>query len=181
MKNLGGYGASNRARRRLLTKLATGGGLLAIATSVGFGASAQEAAGSDLTIREARNERLIREAFDRQVGGPDSFYALLADEVQWTIAGPEPSTYTSRQQFLAEGSGPVTARLSTPVRPSIRELYAEGDTVVAWWDGSATAIDGQPYRNSYAWIMTLREDRVVRVVAFLDTAALNELLERVQL
>ena len=51
--------------------------------------------------------------------------------------------------------------------------------VVAWWDGVATARDGQPYTNSYAWIMTLRDDRVVRVVAFVDFTPINDLIERV--
>ena len=169
-----------QTRRDFMTKLlATSSGLVAASLFADVQAQAVE---QNLDAQEARNVRLVREAFARQVGDGDRFYTILADDVNWTVAlADNPSTYTSRQQFLEEGSGPITDRLSTPIRPTIRELYTAGDTVIAWWDGVATARDGQPYRNSYAWIMTLREDRVVRVVAFLDTAALNELLERVQL
>lgn len=130
--------------------------------------------------QEARNVRLVREAFARQIGDGDRFYTILADDVNWTVAlADNPSTYTSRQQFLEEGSGPITDRLSTPIRPTIRELYVAGDTVIAWWDGVATARDRQPYKNSYCWIMTLRGEQIVRVVAFLDITPINDLYERV--
>ena len=47
-------------------------------------------------------------------------------------------------------------------------MYADGDVVVALWDGTATTKDGQPYRNTYCWIMTLKNGRITHVVAFLD-------------
>lgn len=128
--------------------------------------------------REQHNEDLIRTAFDRQARGY-SFFDILAEKVEWTVAASNPTTYTGRLRFIEEGVAPVTDRLSTPIRPAVRGLWARGDKVVAWWEGTATARDGRPYENSYLWILTLRDDRVVRAVAFLDTAALKELFERV--
>lgn len=84
-----------------------------------------QAVEQNLDAQEARNVRLIREAFARQIGDGDRFYAILADDVIWTVAlADNPSTYTSRQQFLEEGSGPITDRLSTPIRATVRGLYA---------------------------------------------------------
>ena len=52
---------------------------------------------------------------------------------------------------------PFGARFPTadPFRPAtIRSVHADGDTVIVVWDGRGIANDGQPYENSYAWIMT---------------------------
>ncbi|CAN5121620.1 nuclear transport factor 2 family protein [soil metagenome] len=130
--------------------------------------------------QQQRNADVVREAFALGVGGADSFYSILAEDVQWTVArAVEPRTYTSRAQFLQEGAGPITTRLNGPIQAHVRELITEDDVVVAIWDGTATALDGRPYVNSYAWVMTMRNEQVVRVTAYLDLVALNELLERV--
>lgn len=52
--------------------------------------------------------------------------------------------------------------------PRVRGIYADGDMVIALWDGTATAKDGKPYNNTYSWYMTMKNGRIVRVVAFFD-------------
>lgn len=133
------------------------------------------------TDQERANERLIRDAFARGVAGPELFYSVLSDDVQWTIATAEPRTYTSKAQFLAEGAAPITDRLEGAIQADVRELITEGDTVFAYWTGTATALDGRPYVNAYSWFMRVRDERVVHVVASLDFVAINELIERVSL
>lgn len=141
-------------------------------------ANAEDSASTD---QQQRNAEVVRDAFALGVGGEDSFYSILADDVQWTVArAVDPTTYTSRSQFLQEGAGPILTRLNGPIHAEVRELITEDDVVVAIWDGTATARDGRPYANSYAWVMTMRDERVVRVTAYLDLVALNELLETVQ-
>ncbi|ANW63619.1 nuclear transport factor 2 family protein [Mycolicibacterium murale] len=135
-------------------------------------AGAEEAAPDNITI--------VAEAFNRGVGAPDTFYGILADDVHWTVARAEaPSTYTSRQEFLANGSGPITSRLNGQITAEVHELIAQGDQVVARWRGTATARDGLPYVNEYNWVMTMAGGQVTRVVAYLDLVALDELLTRV--
>ncbi|WP_231646437.1 nuclear transport factor 2 family protein [Mycolicibacterium mengxianglii] len=145
------------------------------------GSNATSAA-EDPPTPQQRNAEIIRNAFALGVGGDENtFYSILAEDVQWTVArAVEPRTYTSRAQFLREGAGPIQSRLTGPIQANVRQLIAEGDVVVAIWDGTATARDGRPYVNSYAWVMTLRDERVVRATAFLDMVVLNELLERVE-
>lgn len=145
-----------------------------------LGSNATSAA-EDLTTQEQGNAEAVRQAFALGVGGDEhTFYSILAEDVQWTVArAVEPRTYTSRSPFLQEGAGPIQTRLTGPIQANVRQLIAEGDVVVAIWDGTATARDGRPYVNSYAWVMTMRDQRVVRVTAFLDLVILNELLQRV--
>jgi len=50
--------------------------------------------------------------------------------------------YKSRQEFLDAVTQPFNARLSKPLVPTMRRLYCDGDTVIALFDGEATALDG---------------------------------------
>jgi ketosteroid isomerase-like protein len=131
---------------------------------------------------EQRNAQLVRDAFARGVGGPDTFYAILADDVTWTVARATASTtYTSKQQFLDGGAAPVVKRLTGPIQADVHELITAEDRVIARWRGTATALDGRPYVNEYAWVMTMAGDRVTRMTAYLDLVALDDLIARVPL
>lgn len=152
-------------------------GVLAATAMLGCSSNA-DVSGRD--GQQQRNADLVRDAFARGVGDEDSFYAILADDVEWTVArATEPATYTSRAEFLRAGAGPIVSRLTGPIQAEVRELITEGDVVVARWRGTATALDGLPYVNDYAWVMTMRDERVLRVTAYLDLAALGDLLNRV--
>ncbi len=54
-------------------------------------------------------------------------------------------------------------------------MLADGDTVAVVWDGRGVANDGQPYENSYAWIMRMRDGEVVDGTAFYDSISFNAL------
>ena len=139
-------------------------------------ASAQSSAS-----REAQNKKLIQLAFDQWADGRGNFFDLLADDVQWTIAGSSPysKTYTGKRQFLDQAAKPLTVRLASPIVPKVRNLYADGNVVVALWEGAATAKDGKPYRNTYNWVMTLQNGRITQVLAFLDMVAYEEVINRI--
>ncbi|WP_207714117.1 hypothetical protein [Scytonema sp. UIC 10036] len=74
---------------------------------------------------------------------------------------------------------PINERLSVRIVPSLRGIYAEGDMVIALWDGTATAKDGKPYTNIYSWYMTMKNGRIVKAVAFFDTIELTDLWNRI--
>lgn len=130
---------------------------------------------------EGKNKQIIREGFAKWANGTGSFFDLLADDVEWTITGSSPisKTYTSRKQFLEEAIAPLNERLSEKIVPRVRGIYADGDMVIALWDGTATAKDGKPYNNTYSWYMTLKNGRIVKVVAFFDTIDLADLWRRI--
>jgi ketosteroid isomerase-like protein len=85
--------------------------------------------------QQEQNKKLIQEGFD-----------LLSDNIEWTITGtcPISKTYTSRKQFLDEAVAPLSARLSKQITPKVGALYADDDTLIALWDGTAVAKDGKP-------------------------------------
>lgn len=165
-----------RRPRAIVVVMAT---LVAIGMTAGLIATSN-AEDVGRTGQEQRNADVVRNAFTRGVGDEASFYSILADDVHWTVArAVNPRTYTSRSEFLREGAGPIQSRIDGPIQANVRQLITDGDAVVAVWDGTATAHDGLAYVNSYTWVMTMRDERVVRVTAYLDFVELNDLLERV--
>lgn len=127
------------------------------------------------------NKAIIRQAFDRWTKGTGNFFDLLTDDVRWTITGSSvySKTYTNKKQFIDEAVTPLSVRLAKPIVPTVRNLYADGDVVVAIWDGATTAKDGRPYRNTYSWAMTLKDGRITQVVAFLDLIPYIDVFKRI--
>jgi hypothetical protein len=134
-----------------------------------------------MASQEERNRALVRQGFDAWRDGTGSPYGLLADEASWTITGNSAAakTYPTRDAFLGEVIRPFNARMASRLVPTIRRLYAEGDTVIVFFDAEGTARDGQPYRNTYAWFLDLQEGKIVRANAFFDSIAFDDLWHRV--
>jgi ketosteroid isomerase-like protein len=130
---------------------------------------------------ESKNKEIIHEGFAKWANGTGDVFDLLADDMEWTIIGNNPvsKTYSSRKQFLEEVIAPLNERLSVKIVPRVRGIYADGDMVIALWDGTATAKDGKPYNNTYSWHMTMKNGRIVKVVAFFDTIDLADLWKRI--
>jgi ketosteroid isomerase-like protein len=129
----------------------------------------------------SNNKQLVQAAFERWQAGTGGPFELLADHAIWTIVGSSPvsRTYQSKEQFMAEVIRPFNARMEQPLKPTIRNIYADGDTVVVLFDGASQCIDGQPYRNTYAWFMQMKDGRAVNVTAFFDTRLFDEMWTRV--
>jgi ketosteroid isomerase-like protein len=138
---------------------------------------------TDVGQIEGRNKNLVSKAFDAWATGTGTggVFELLADDATWMIVGNSAvsRTYNSRQEFLDAVVKPFNDRMAAPLVPTVRGLYADGDTVIAYFDGVATARDGVPYTNSYTWYLRMHDGRILNAVAFFDSIAYNELWNRV--
>jgi ketosteroid isomerase-like protein len=130
---------------------------------------------------ETRNLELVQAGFEKWKTGTGGPFDLLAPTAQWTIVGNSAvsKVYRSKAEFMKEVIGPFNARLSSPLVPSMRALYADDDTVIALFDASATARDGRPYRNTYSWYMRMHEGQIVEATAFFDSVEFNDFWARV--
>jgi uncharacterized protein len=131
-------------------------------------------------VRE-RNRALVEAAFERWRRGTGSPFELLHPEAAWTIVGSSPmsQTYHGRQAFLDAVVSPFNARMARRLVPSVRGIYADGDIVIAFFEGSAMAVDGLPYRNTYTWLFRMKDEQVTEATAFFDTRDFDALWERV--
>jgi uncharacterized protein len=138
---------------------------------------------NDSRTTETHNKELIRGAFEKWKAGTGGVFDLLADDAQWTIVGNAPvsRTYRSKKEFMDEVILPFAARMAKRFVPAnVRGIYADGDMVIAFFDGEGTALDGQPYKNTYTWYMRVREGKIFEAVAFFDTIEFTDFWNRVK-
>ncbi|MNX74618.1 hypothetical protein D3C86_1060640 [compost metagenome] len=146
--------------------------ILALLAGAGFSVAAQTS---------IENKKIIKAGFERWAKGEGSFFDLLTDDVKWTINGSAPlsKTYPNKKQFLDEVINPLNERLSQKIVPTLKNLYAEGDIVIALMDGRATAKDGLSYNMSYAWFMQMKHGKIIQVNAFLDAIQFADIINRI--
>src|SRR5262245_55158226 len=134
------------------------------------------------TPDESRNKTTIERSVNARRDDNDYPFDLLAENARWTSGGRlvVAKTFDSREAFLRDVIRPFNARMSAPLRPEVRNLYADGDTLIVFFDASGTARDGKPYANTYAWFLTMRDDKVVKAIAFFDAVEFNEFWARVK-
>jgi ketosteroid isomerase-like protein len=135
--------------------------------------------------RTESNRGIVRQAFDAWRQGAGPITDVFAPDMVWRIEGHSAASkeYTSRQQFVDDVLALFGARFTVPepFRPvTIRAIYSDDDTVIVVWEGRGIANDGQPYENSYAWIMKLAGGKVVEGTAFYDSISFDDLWARVR-
>ena len=136
---------------------------------------------AETTNSAEANKQLIQASFDRWRAGTGTPFELLAEDASWTITGNSAASkkYETKEKFMEAVIKPFNARVTKPLVPTMRSLYADGNTVVALFDAETLARDGKPYRNTYAWFMEMRDGKIVKVVAFFDAHAFDDLWKRV--
>lgn len=159
-----------------MTKFGTLIALAAVGAMSAFAPTAQA------QTSDENNKSIVQKAFDAWASGTGSPYDLLADNATWTITGNSlaSKTYPSRETFISEVIRPFNARMSVGLKPIIRNLYAEGDAVIVFFDASGTARDGKLYTNTYAWFLDMEGGKITNASAFFDSIAFNDLWTRVQ-
>jgi uncharacterized protein len=137
--------------------------------------------GKIATSVEARNKALVRDRFEAWVQGNGSPFELLADDASWTIEGGSVAskTYVGRETFMREVIRPFNARMSVGLKPTIREMCADGDIVVIFFDAKGTARDGKPYSNTYFWLFEMHDGKVTKASAMFDSVEFNDFWSRV--
>lgn len=131
-----------------------------------------------------RNKQFIAQAFQQWAAGGGTFFQdVLSPDVVWTIKGTSPAagTYRGRDVFIEQAVAPFAARLSSFVKPTVNDIWADGNDVVVYWDGAGVALDGVPYNNSFVWIFRMQELRATEVIAFLDLTQYDAVINRIVL
>jgi uncharacterized protein len=139
-----------------------------------------QADAQETQLIEQRNKEIVQQYFDGWRNGTGNFFDLLAPDATWTIMGTGATAGTYRKQALLDRViNPTSARLSTPIVPTVRGIWVDGDMVIALWDGEAIAGDGRPYRNTYTWYFRMQDGKAIEAIAFLDMQEFNDLWTRV--
>jgi ketosteroid isomerase-like protein len=156
--------------------------LTALTLSLFIGGAVMAQTDQTKSETEFRNKAIVQTSFDAWRAGQGGPFDLLTEDATWTIVGKSDAskTYPSRAAFLSEVIGPFNARMSVGIKPTIREIHADGDAVVIFFDAAGTARDGKPYANTYAWFFHMSGGKVVKASAFFDSVIFNDLWRRVR-
>jgi uncharacterized protein len=133
------------------------------------------------------NREIVSDAFAAWMNGTAHITSIFADDMTWEIVGLSAASgkYANTRTFESAVLHPFGRRFSreSPFRPTtIRGIYSDegADTVVVIWDGEGVTTQGTTYANTYAWIMKLKDGKVVDGTAFYDSIAFNDLWENVK-
>lgn len=124
---------------------------------------------------------LIETAVCAWAGGDDgAFWRLLADDVQYSVIGTTPvsGNYDGRRAFFDGALRPMGSLLAVGSRPLEYDIVAEGSRVVLMWRGEGVMNNGDPYHQSYCWVLDVRDGLVRRIKAYLDTELVTALFNQ---
>lgn len=122
---------------------------------------------------------VVRRIFSHlESGSGDEFFAHVADDVDWTVEGTHPlaGRYLSKADFYAH----TFARLNK-ILPGGTQLHVENILIDDNWAAvelrsHAIAQNGMRFDNRYCWVMRFKDEVIVEVRAYLDSALVQKLI-----
>jgi ketosteroid isomerase-like protein len=132
------------------------------------------------------NRQIVTDAFAAWSTGTGDITDLFAEDMRWEITGRcvAGGVYQPARQFVEEVLTPFGARFTAqdPFRPVlIRGIHEDPSTdmVIVAWNGAGTTTIGTTYTDTVAWLLRMRDGKVVEGTAFFDSIAFNELWQDV--
>lgn len=123
---------------------------------------------------------LVRKMFKGlETGDGADFFAHVADDVDWTVMGTHPLAghYRSKAAFVQGTFAKLDKVLRAGAQLVVENLIVKDDQAVVELSSGATAKNGMRFDNRYCWVIYFRDDVIVRVRAYLDSAMVARLFE----
>lgn len=120
----------------------------------------------------------VREIFrELEQGDGGSFFAHVADDVDWTVMGTHPlaGNYSSKADFVAGTFAKLGQVLPQGAQLYVEHLMVKDEEAVVELRSLATARNGMRFDNRYCWLVFFKGDKIVRVRAYLDSAMVAQL------
>lgn len=122
----------------------------------------------------------VRRIFSHlESGSGDEFFAHVAEDVDWTVEGTHPlaGRYLSKVDFHAHTFARLNRILPGGTQLHVENVLTDGDRAVAELRSHATARNGMRFDNRYCWVMRFKDERIVEVRAYLDSALVQRLID----
>ena len=128
----------------------------------------------------ANTPNRVREIFKGLENGDGAaFFERVADDVDWTVMGSHPLAghYRSKKAFREGTFAKLSQVLPKGAQLHVEDLIVKGDEAVVELHSLATAKNSMRFDNRYCWVVYFRNDVIVRVRAYLDSAMVARLFE----
>lgn len=111
---------------------------------------------------------------------PGDFFRHVADHVNWTVLGTHPLAghYPSKRDFQEATFVRLGKLFDGSLKLFTRQVLVDGDQAAVELCVRATTKHGLPFNNDYCWICRFRDEQIVEVRAYLDSALVAEAIER---
>jgi ketosteroid isomerase-like protein len=112
-------------------------------------------------------------------GNGQPFMDALADDARWTVIGTSPwsRTYQGKGAIIDELMRPLFRQFADRYTARAIRVIAEDDTVVVEARGQVTTKSGEPYNQTYCYVLLLADGQVRELTEYLDTDLVNQALE----
>ena len=110
-------------------------------------------------------------------GDGAAFFEHVADDVDWTVMGTHPLAghYQSKADFTAATFAKLGKVLPDGAQLNVDGLFIDGDVAIVELHSKATAKNGFRFDNHYCWVCYFKDNKIVRVRAYLDSAMVARL------
>jgi Ketosteroid isomerase-related protein len=112
-------------------------------------------------------------------GENEKFFEHVADNVCWKVMGTHPlaGTYSSKQDFLAHTFARLNKILKEGVVLKVTGIIVQDDTAAVELETHSSALNGMPFNNRYCWIVKFKNEIIVEVHAYLDSALVQKVID----
>ena len=112
-------------------------------------------------------------------GDGAAFFEHVADDVDWTVMGTHPLAghYLSKKVFREGTFTKLGEVLTGGAQLHVEHVIVKGNQAVVELHSLATARNGMRFDNHYCWVVYFRDETIVRVRAYLDSAMVARLFE----
>jgi uncharacterized protein len=125
----------------------------------------------------AERVRSLFEGLERGDGA--AFFQHVAENVDWTVMGTHPLAghYSSKKAFIEGTFAKLGQVLPQGAQLHVEHLLVKDDQAVVELRSLATAKNGMRFDNRYCWVVYFRDEMIVEVRAYLDSAMVAQLFE----
>jgi uncharacterized protein len=123
----------------------------------------------------AEQVRKIFEGLEKGDGG--AFFQHVAEDVDWIVMGTHPLAghYSSKKDFIEGTFAKLERVLPEGAELHVEHLLVKGDQAVVELHSLATAKNGMRFDNYYCWVVYFKDEVIVKVRAYLDSAMVAQL------
>lgn len=118
------------------------------------------------------NRTIVATVFNALAEGDSRpFVDAMADDFSWTLTGVSSwsRTFAGKEAVIGTLFKALRERLDGRIKTRPRRIIAEGDVVVVEAQGDNVTLKGEPYRNSYCFVLQLAGGKLAALTEYCDT------------
>jgi uncharacterized protein len=132
---------------------------------------------SEQTPTDISAERVRKIFKGLETGDGGGFFQHVADDVDWIVMGTHPLAghYHSKKAFIEGTFAKLERVLPEGAELRVDHLLVKDDEAVVELHSLATAKNGMRFDNYYCWVVYFKDEMIVKVRAYLDSAMVSQL------